>query len=146
MAVAVFDYAAWAARYPELAGAVSEQLAASLFVEAGLYLDNTDCSPVQDVSIRLVLLNMIVAHLAVLGGALDGGAPSGVVGRVSSATEGSVSVTSELNLESGTAAWFAQTQYGLSFWQAAKRYRGMHYRPGPRPVFDPVVVRPWRQF
>lgn len=144
MAIAVFDYTAWAARYPELAGAVSESLAASLFAEAGLYLDNTDASIVADPAMRLILLNMIVAHLAVMGGALSGGTPTGQVGRVSEATEGSVSVKLDTGLSPGTAAWWSLTGYGFNFWAATKRYRTMHYRPGPRPIFDPVRS-PWRR-
>jgi hypothetical protein len=138
MAIAVFDYTAWAARYPELAGAVSESLAASLFAEAGLYLDNTDASIVADPAIRLMLLGMVVAHLAVMGGALNGGVPTGQVGRVSSATEGSVSVALDTGLAPGTATWWGLTAYGFNFWAATKRYRTMHYRPGPQPRFDPV--------
>lgn len=144
MAVAVFDYAVWAARYPELAGAVDETLAIALFAEAGLYLDNTDTSIVQDPAIRLMLLNMIVAHLAVLGGALEGGTPTGQVGRVAEATEGSVSVKLDTGLSPGTATWWSLTTYGFNFWAATKRYRSMHYRPGPRPIFNPPRLA-WRR-
>ena len=143
MAVAVFDYGAWLSRYPEFAGAVDESRAASFFVESGLYLDNSDCSPVEDAATRLLLLNMLVAHIAALAGVLEpGGAPSGLVGRVSSASEGSVSVSAELGLEPGTAAWFQQSSYGLSFWQATKRWRSARYVPGPGYVADPWRA-PW---
>lgn len=138
MAIAAFDYSAWATRYPELAGAVSDVLAASLFAEAGLYLDNTDASIVADPGIRLILLNMIVAHLAVMGGALNGGVPTGQVGRVSSASEGSVSVSLDTGLSAGTAAWWSLTAYGFNFWAATKRYRMMHYRPAPCQAFNPT--------
>lgn len=140
MAVAVFDYAAWGLRYPELKGAVGPDLAASYFAEAGLYLDNTDCSPVADVTVRGLLLNMLVSHIAVLSGALEAdGKPSGMVGRVSSATEGSVSVSFDTGLAPGTAAWFQQTSYGLSFWQATKPYRMARYVPA-----QPYLTDPWR--
>lgn len=145
MAIAVFDYTAWSTRYPELAGAVDQALATALFAEAGLYLDNTDYSPVQDVATRLILLNMIVAHLAALGGALDGGTPSGMVGRVTSASEGTVRVEVDSGLEPGGAAWFAQTPYGFSFWQATKRYRMMQYRPARQPNFEPIRWAGWRR-
>lgn len=145
MAVAVFDYAAWVARYPEF-GAVSEQRAALFFAEAGLYLDNTDASPVQDVAMRLVLLNMATAHIAALSGALNAdGKPSGLVGRVSSASEGSVSVSTELGLVPGSAVWFQQTSYGLSFWQATKGYRSAVY-VAPQPYnFEPWAGATWRR-
>lgn len=145
MASAVFDYAAWSLRYPDLGGAVDANRAALFFAEAGLYLDNTDISPVQDVNVRLMLLGMLTAHIAVLSGALEpGGTPSGMVGRVSSATEGSVSVSVDSGLAPGTAAWFQQTSYGLSFWQATKRCRSATYVAAPAYNMEPWG-QPWRR-
>lgn len=146
MAVAVFDYAAWIVRYPELAGAVSEERAALFFAEAGLYLDNSDASIVQDAGLRLMLLNMLVAHIAVLAGALEpGGRPTGLVGRVSSASEGAVSVQTDTGLTPGTAVWFQQTAYGLSFWQATKPYRSARYVPAAAYNFEARGVGLWRR-
>lgn len=132
MGVAAFNYTAWAARYPAIAPAVPEELATLYFAEAGLYLDNTDCSPVDDVNTRLVLLNMLVAHIALLNGAGPAGA-SGAVGRVASATEGSVTVNFDLQASPGSEQWYAQTQPGLSYWAATAVYRTATYVPGPRP-------------
>ncbi|SAL55015.1 hypothetical protein AWB70_04690 [Caballeronia cordobensis] len=61
-----FDYARWAARYPSLAANVSEPLVQAYFDEAQLFCDNTRCSPVRILAIRAVLLNLLVAHLAML--------------------------------------------------------------------------------
>jgi hypothetical protein len=146
MAVAEFNYSAWIARYPEFMGAVSEERAALFFAEAGLYLDNTDASIVQDVAVRLLLLNMLVAHIAVLAGALEpDGKPSGLVGRVSSASEGAVSVSTDSGLMPGTAVWFQQTAYGLTFWQASKPYRSARY-VAPVPYnFEPRGSGLWRR-
>lgn len=146
MAVAVFDYTVWLARYPEFDGAVGEARAALLFAEAGaLYLDNSDASPVQDVSHRLMLLNMLVAHLAAIGGALEaGGKPSGLVGRVSSATEGSVSVSTDMGGLPGSYAWYAQTPYGLTYWQATKSLRSARYVASSPYMFEPTRSWPWR--
>lgn len=145
MPVAVFDYAAWVARYPEFQGAVDASRAALFFAEAGLHLNNTDASPVTDVMTRLVLLNMLTAHIAALSGALEpDGKPSGIVGRVTSATEGSVSVSIDSGLVPGTAPWFQQTSYGLSFWQATRAYRSATYVPAAPRITDPWV-RLWRR-
>ena len=133
MAVAVFDYGQWSLLYPELVPAVSEARANALFAQAGLFLDNTDCSPVQDVPTRLLYLDMIVAHLAAIGGALNGGTPTGIVGRISAATEGSVSVSADYGAVSGNAAYWLQTAYGAAYWQATAAYRTMQYVPGPQP-------------
>lgn len=132
MAVAVFNYALWAARYPALAAKVAEPLASAYFTEAGqLYCDNSDCSPVQDVGIRLTLLNQLVAHIAALE--TSKAAQQGLVGRISSVTEGGVTVAIDLGAVPGTEAWYAQTQYGLAFWTATAPYRTMTYVPGDQP-------------
>lgn len=145
MAIAVFDYAAWSLRYPEFQGAVDANRAALFFAEAGLYLDNTDTSPVADVGVRLVLLGMLVAHISVLSGALEaGGQPSGLVGRVSSATEGSVSVSVDSGLAAGSAVWFQQSSYGLAFWQATRNLRSARYVPAPAYNANPWA-NPWRR-
>lgn len=145
MSVAVFDYTAWTTRYPEF-GAVSEERAALFFAEAGLYLDNGDNSLVADVATRLVLLNLVTAHIATLAGALEpGGQPSGIVGRLSSATEGGVSTSFDTGLAPGTAAWFQQTSYGFAFWQATKGLRSATYIPAPPRITDPWRGLQWRR-
>lgn len=133
MAVATFSYAVWAARYPRLAAIVTEEVATAYFDEAGLlYLNNTDCSYVEDVAERTLLLGMLVAHIAEVNGASAQGA-QGVVGRLSSATQGSVSASFDFTIPPGSAAWYAQTQPGASFWAATAKYRTMRYVPGPQP-------------
>jgi hypothetical protein len=107
--VVVFDYSAWAARYPELASSVSQSLAQQYFNEAQLYCDNTPCSIVRNLCIRAMLLNMVTAHIAALNAPLNGEPSSPLVGRINSATEGSVSVGTQLDMPAGSAQWYAQT-------------------------------------
>lgn len=140
MPAAVFDYALWSARYPELAASVDEPLAQAYFDEAGLYLDNTDASPVTNVAIRLQYLNMLVAHLAKLFSTIGGVAPSGLIGRVTSATEGSVTVkVAEMSATSDLAFFFEQTPYGLNFWVATAAYRTFQYIPGDDRSYEPYL-------
>lgn len=122
MAVVVFDPAAFVARYPEFT-AIQEPTLQAYFAEATIYLDNSDQSRVGDITVRAVLLNMLVAHIAAL-------AATPLVGRISQATEGSVTVTSEMGPPSGSSEWFKQTKYGAAFWQAAAPYRTFQYIPG----------------
>lgn len=137
MGVAVFDYALWALRYPSLARTVTEPLATAYFAEAGLlYLDNSDASLVVDVPTRLVLLNMLVAHIAVLNGAADPNGEAAAVGRVASASEGSVSASFDYTAAAGTEQWYAQTQYGATYWLATAPFRLATYVPGCQPAFD----------
>lgn len=125
----VFNAMAFKARYPEFA-AISDARLGVFFGEAGLYLSNADNSPVQNIDRRATLLNMLTAHIAYLGGALSADGLPKPVGRVSQATEGSVSASLEY-LTPGTHAWFTQTQYGAAFWQATSSLRGMRYVPCP---------------
>ena len=122
-----FDYPAWVARYPEF-GYVELPLAQAYFDEATLYLRNDGSGPVPKVSVQKMLLNMLTAHIAALNAASASGQPaSGIVGRITNASEGSVSVAAEMR-GSELAEWFFQTKYGASFWQATAPYRTMRYR------------------
>ena len=137
MAVAAFNSALFLGRYPEFTAAydANPALFASMFAEAGLYLNNTDCSVVQDVNLRGVLLNMVTAHIAFLGGVLTADGQPRPVGRVSAAGEGAVNASFDYAPATpGTGAWFAQSQYGAAFWQATTCYRGAKYFPRPTRV------------
>ena len=126
----VFDPAAFVARYPQFA-TVDAGLLQAFFDEAGtMYLTNNAYSIVRDLTKRAMLLNLIVAHLATLSGVLT---PSGQgstatqVGRVASASEGSVSASMDMGQQPKAAAFWLQTQYGAQYWQATAEYRTMRY-------------------
>ncbi len=133
---AAFDYTAWIIRYPEFSPSgsqpVSQPLGAAYFVEAGLYLDNVGQSPVTSDSQQSLLMNMLTAHIAALNTPTSTGAPaSSLVGRISNASEGSVSVAAENDYPPGTPQWFQQTKYGTAFWAATIQYRTARYLHGP---------------
>ena len=131
MTVVVFNPTAFKSRYPEFA-AVADATLSACFVEAGIYLSNKDNSPVQDVTRRALMLNMLTAHIAYIGGMLSADGMPRPVGRVSQATEGSVSASFEgVPPTPGTGAWFQQSQYGAAFWQATSCLRGFRYRSRP---------------
>lgn len=128
--VVVFDSGAFKIRYPEFA-TLDPGLLQSYFTESALaYLDNTEASRVQQVEQRSVLLNMLVAHIAAINAGVNGQAPSPLVGRINTASEGSVSVAATMDGVPGTAAYFMQTKYGASYWQATAQFRTMQYVPG----------------
>ena len=129
MAAVVFDPTAFKARYPEFA-AVADATLTACFNEAGLYLSNADNSPVQNITRRAILLNMLTAHVAYLGGLLSADGMPRPVGRVSQAGEGSVSAAFE-GAPPGSAQWFQQSQYGASFWAATSSLRGFRYVSRP---------------
>ncbi len=141
-AVVTFDYAGWIARYPEFT-AVGPAMAAEYFVEACIYHNNKPTGPVCDEGAQRVYLNMMTAHIAARyaqsAGSPSPGAPQAAntpVGRIASASEGSVSASFENNYPAGSAQWFQTTKYGSDYWNATKAYRTARYRAFVRPVVD----------
>ena len=148
--IVAFDYNFFTQRYPELAVYVTQTQGQLYFNEAQLYVDNTVCSPIQDSIVggqRYMFLHMVTAHIAALNAAL--GQPSSpLVGRISNATEGSVSVQAEMaGPEPGGKDWFMQTKYGAAYWQASAQFRMFKVVPGPRRPTDPwtwaLADDPW---
>jgi Protein of unknown function (DUF4054) len=124
--IVAFDPAAFQAAYPSFAS-VSGAALTSNFGLATLYLNNSYCSVVQDAPTRAQLLNLATAHITALLNGVNGQPPSGVVGRISNATQGSVSVQMEYKTNSEAAAFWQQTQWGAAFWAATAVYRTMRY-------------------
>lgn len=133
--VVVFNWADWLLNYPEL-GWVTQQMGQRFFnrITVGGLVDNTPTSPIQDLFQRIILLNMAVAHVAFLYGGLDG-QPRETVGRISNATEGSVSVSLEYVMPKGPVeAWWNQTPYGAEYYASTLRFRTAFYVPPPVPA------------
>jgi hypothetical protein len=126
MAIVIFDPTAFKSAYPQFA-AVSDSTLTNYFNLSTLYLSNTDCSIVQDIPRRTTLLWLLTAHIAYLSGALNPGGTPGLVGRVSGATEGSVTISTEMPM-TPNSAWFLQTAWGAQYWQATLKYRSFNYR------------------
>lgn len=135
-AIAVFDYAAWIAAYPKFNPSVTELQATGYFAQATMYLRNDGTGPVCDIPQQTNLLYLLTAHIATLFATVNGVAPSPIVGRIKSATQGSESVDTDYGEQPPSAAWFLQTPYGAMYWQATAAYRTFRYRPNPRPVVN----------
>lgn len=132
--VVVFEPAAFKALYPAFA-TVADGVLTGYFSIATIFLNNSCCSVVQDATVRERLLNLLVAHIAALLSGENGKPPSGIVGRVDNAREGTVSVSASYASEmSMTEAYFAQTPYGVMFWQGTLAFRTMMYFPAPANV------------
>jgi hypothetical protein len=122
-----FNYTTWAARYPEFS-TVQQMTAQEYFDEATVYVNNTPNSLLAgNIPLLTTVLNMLTAHIAALSAlGPDGQLASTLVGRISNATEGAVSVATDFQV-SGLAAWFSQTRYGAAAWQALAQYRTARY-------------------
>lgn len=117
--VVVFDYVGFIELYPQFAN-ITEEQTLYFFAQAEAFCNNTAQSPVTNLAIREVLLNLLTCHIATL--ALRGDQ----VGAVASAGEGSVNVSFSLPTNPN-AAYFAQTQCGYTYWQMSLPYRGFRY-------------------
>jgi hypothetical protein len=136
--IASFDPVYWPARYPEFAG-ITTTTAPGYFLEAGLYLNNTGSSPVQDAPTQSLLMHMLTAHIAELYDATSQRGSQALVGRITDASEGTVKVAASMD-DSDRDAWLNQTKYGASFLRATRKYRRFSYRaPCPKaPIYYPT--------
>ena len=133
-----FDYPTWAATFPELAN-VNPAQAGMYFSFATLYFQNAGWQG--SLPQAPALLNLLTAHIAFLFAPRDAqGNPSStgtvpppaIVGRISSATQGSVTVQTDFEANSGSPSqgWYEQSRYGLAYWAATAQFRTAVYMPG----------------
>lgn len=95
------------------------------FVESTMLLNNTSKSCVKSLAEREVLLFLLVAHMAVLQQRIEG--DNEVVGRISSASQGSVSVSLDNGQTTLSDKWYQQTPYGSKYWALTAKYRSFLY-------------------
>lgn len=141
-----FDFNEWIQIYPEFTQTVNAVQGQHCFNQASLYNRNDGGGPVCDRFVQTLLMNMMTAHLAFLqyGSNQTGNQASPLVGRVSSANEGSVSVQTEMGFPPGTPQWYMQTKYGANWWAATAPYRTFRYRTIPRRFGpNPRPYGPW---
>lgn len=138
MGVVTFDYASWQAEFPEFAG-VTEPVATSYFNRATRFQNNTDTSIVTDLAERAAYLNLLTAHIASMNGSgVRGRGASGIVGRVTNGSKGSVSVAASYREPtSASEAWATQSTYGAEWWAATSKYRHFRYAAQAPRNFEP---------
>ena len=119
--VVIFDASEFLTLYPQFQNVFSEAQLTQFFNVACLLCDNTENSKIKDLAERKTLLYMLVCHIATLQQR-----GTGMVGMLTSATEGSVSVG--LQPYANNPNWYSQTQCGSMYWLATAKYRvGMRY-------------------
>ena len=129
--VVQFDYASWIARYPEFAS-VPQATAQLYFNEATTYHRNDGGGPINNAAKQSILLNMMTAHVAALADTQRQSA----VGRINSATEGSVTAQMDfVDPSTDRRAWLQQTQYGAAYLAATTGITTMNYRAPPPRLF-----------
>ena len=136
--IVVFDYDEWIYRFPEMQY-IDPDRALRYFNGAELFHRNDSSNPMSnDVPFMTSALYLLTAHLAQLGGTATAGGgsgsgiPSWVVGRISSASQGPISVSAEgYQLKGANAAWYAATSYGAAYYTLMARFRTFNWRRGP---------------
>lgn len=142
MSTVTFNYAVFVAIYPEFAPISAPRLQ-SYFDIGNAFFKNDESNPALANGLPHMtnLAYMLTAHIAkLLGPTTAGGTPGGGgIGQITSASEGSVSVSfADISGGNPGAAWFAQTTYGFLFWQSTAQYRTMQYVATPRMPFSGV--------
>jgi hypothetical protein len=144
-----FVFADWAAAFPLFANC-DPTMAQSWFNRATFLCGNLPSNPTNCVPGMVQnLLYLLTAHIAFLNAPRDGsgnpaatGTPAPpIVGRINSASEGSVSVGADMgdvNAGGPSQAWYMQTTWGSEFWAATAAVRTFQYVPAPR--FGPGLL------
>lgn len=141
--VVVFEPEVFKTKFPAFATVSNEALLMN-FDSATLQLSNSCCSRVRDAAKRERLLNLLTAHITALFNGVNGVPPTGVVGRIAGAHEGSVSAQIGWDARvQQSQAWYLQTQWGALYWQSTLPYRTMMYVPPPRPSCSPFGFGGW---
>ncbi len=142
--IVILNWWVWQQEYPELANRVTEAQAQAFFVRAGQLCNNTPDSPIPYCDkagspVRAIILGLLVAHMTVLFGPdADVNAPPG---RITNASEGSVSAAFDLGPQTASSAWWNQTKYGALAWMMTAPYRTFRFYPAPNPYLGVSAVR-----
>lgn len=141
-----FSYTTWVAMFPEF-GALSAEQGQAYFNLACLICGNTCSNPINADGNLATLLYVLTSHEAWLrcpkdnnGNPAATGTPaSPLVGRISSAQQGSVNVQLEWPLDGNSVAqekYLAQTPYGAKYWADTAQYRTSRYAARPTRVVN----------
>lgn len=112
------------------------------FDVATLIIANTCEGIITDAVKREKLLNLATAHITQLRNGANGGGPSGIVGQIIAARQGSINIAASEIRANVNQAWFVQTQYGMLLWMALAPYRTFRYVPPPC-ADDGIIRRPY---
>ncbi len=144
--VVAFNYAAWAALFPEFSLTVDEAQADVYFEIATGFVRNDGGGPVTSAQTQTDLLNFVTAHLAFLYSGTNTQPAAQLVGRISNAAEGSVNVATDYgNNVSQSMAFWLQSKYGALFWARTAVYRTARYLVGRNNLglAGPPFPGPW---
>jgi hypothetical protein len=151
--VVTFNWMTFRTWFPEFS-CMTEAQGQAYFDMAGLYCANSQQNPIFCFGILPQVLMLVTAHVAWLfaprddnGNPAAQGTPAPpIVGRINSATQGSVSFGATLDGGAGSPSqdFFTQTRYGYAAWQAMAAGRTARYIANPTTVGSVVFpAAPW---
>lgn len=127
--IVTFNYDNWVQLFPQFSY-ITAPMAQNFFNAATNYCRNDGGGPVCNPNQKIWLLNLLTAHLVQLfANASNGQPPSPLVGRISNASEGSVSVGTDYP-SNPSSAWYNQTPFGAAYFEGIKPFRTFRYMPG----------------
>lgn len=147
--VVTFNFQTFVAIFPEFAN-VNQTAAASWFNRASFLCGNEACNPAnRQPGMLQDLLYLLTAHIGWLNAPRDasgnpaatGQPASPIVGRINTASEGSVSVGADMGdatAGSPSQPWYEQTKYGAEYWAATAFVRTARYSAMPTIIPGPV--------
>jgi Protein of unknown function (DUF4054) len=136
-----FSFEIWIASFPEFSALTPAQ-GQAYFNDASLICANSASNPINADGNLAALLYWLTSHFAWLkcpkdangNPAATGQVASQLVGRISNASEGSVSVQTEWEMGGDATAmekFLTQTKYGAAYWSMTSQYRTAHYLARP---------------
>lgn len=149
-----FDFPTWVGLFPEFSGLTAGQGTAYFTRATGTIIANSDTNPANADGNLSYLIYLATSHVAWLNCPKDaagmpsstGSLPPPIVGRISSVSEGSVSVSTEWPTGGDLSAqekYLMQTKYGAELWAALGQYRTARYLARPTAVFGGRFLSPW---
>ncbi len=134
-----FDLAQWRLLFPEFSNVTDAQLNGPVWTMAQQYCRNDGGGPVCAPEMQTELLNLMVAHIAQMLYGSTTSPATGLVGAVSSATEGSVSVSVNVVVNASNQ-FYMVTRYGQMFFALSLPFRQARYWPKMTQQFQPVSI------
>lgn len=139
-----FDYETWVTMFPTFANLTPQQ-GQAYFNLATMICANDVCNPANTCGLLTNLLYLLTCHMAFLNCPKDangnpaatGDPASTLVGRISNASEGSVSVQTDYPLDGNSTAiekFLSQTQWGVQYWAMTSQFRTARYAALPTRV------------
>ena len=146
----IFNYQTWVSMFGEFSALTPAQGGAYFVRATGNFAANSCSNPAFRDGRLEYLLYLATSHIAWLSCPKDdngnpaatGTIASQLVGRISSAQEGSVNVQTEWDVTGDTSsleAFLTQTKYGAEYWAAIQNYRTARYLPNPTRVVNGIL-------